>query len=86
MTTAYRIGLSIIGLMAVVATVALVSITLQERKDAATARPIGAAPGSRGEPAPEAAPETTAEPGLVFNHPGPSQAAFASVAKVGVYD
>lgn len=94
MTTPYRIGLAIIGLMAVIATGAFVNIMVRgeaneepavgKPKVVATAKAVEEAPGGEAAAAPPPA-EPTPEAPLVFNHPGSSQAAFGAVGKIPIY-
>ncbi len=93
MTKVYRIGLAMIGMMAVLATAAFVKVAILPRFDADSAqdvkrtRPVvvDAAAEPAAAPAAEPAAEPTPRAPLVFDHPESSPVADAAVPNVPVY-
>lgn len=87
MKPASRIGLSIVGLLAVLATAAFIGISIFGGEKSKADKPAQ----GRATPVPTVAeePEEIASPpadGLVFDHPGDSTAAEATSANLNIYD
>jgi len=84
-----RVGLAIVGVLAVLATAAFVGITFFDLGKPGSGRSPSArpAPSQPADNSPVAAEETLApDPLASFPHPGESMVADAAVAKVAVYD